>query len=188
GPVPSPRAFHSAVFDAVGDRMLVFGGAGSVQNDLWKLSLDDSTWSPLPPIGIVPAARLFQSGIYDAKYRRIVIFGGKSVLDDPTWAVGPGDTIRWSPSRPVIAVSTTDVDLPILTVGDTYPVPFTISNQGLLPVEVDSLRLPTSEMRLSATAPIHLAWNARVTEILTVAAAVPRSAQDTLVIFSNDPK
>src|SRR5262249_54489574 len=49
GPPPASRIFHTAIYDPVRDRMLVFGGyTGSAQNDVWSLSLAGATaWSQL---------------------------------------------------------------------------------------------------------------------------------------------
>jgi hypothetical protein len=58
GTPPSPREHHSAVYDPVGARMIVFGGYdGALLNDVWALSLTDPpTWTPLTTSGTPPTA------------------------------------------------------------------------------------------------------------------------------------
>jgi hypothetical protein len=80
GLAPSPRFWHTAVYDAAADRMLVFGGeaAGSTpQNDVWTLSLSGSpTWTQLTPLGTPPSARRVASAVYDLSNNRMLMFGG----------------------------------------------------------------------------------------------------------------
>ena len=104
GTPPPARQGHTAIYDPVGDRMIVFGGAvglppGSV-NDLWSLSLSGTpTWSPLAASGTPPSARSFHSAIYDQPNGRIVIFGGSGPLND-TWALTLGASPAWSQLSP----------------------------------------------------------------------------------------
>jgi hypothetical protein len=82
GPEQDGRMLHSAVYDPVRDRMVVFGGwDGAVHryvNDAWALSLAGSpTWAQISPTGTPPAGRLGQSAIYDPVRDRMVIFGGR---------------------------------------------------------------------------------------------------------------
>src|SRR5258706_5273345 len=42
GTPPSPREAHAAIYDPIGDRMIVFGGTdGTLRNEVWSLSLAD---------------------------------------------------------------------------------------------------------------------------------------------------
>ena len=56
-----PRALaHTAIYDPVRDRMVVFGGydGNGNRNDVWALSLSGSpAWSELTPAGSLPSAR-----------------------------------------------------------------------------------------------------------------------------------
>ena len=95
------RAGHTAIYDPVRDRMIVFGGLdGNARvNEVWALSLGGSPeWTPLTPTGTPPAPRYVQSGIYDPVRDRLIIFGGDgefgiylkdvwalSLSGDPTW-------------------------------------------------------------------------------------------------------
>jgi hypothetical protein len=73
GPEPPARARHSAIYDPVGDRMIVFGGAGSL-SDAWSLDFDPSpTWSALPQ---GPSGREQAAAVYDPVRRRMILSGG----------------------------------------------------------------------------------------------------------------
>tara|TARA_Y100000310_G_scaffold214301_1_gene215231 strand:- start:7 stop:1485 length:1479 start_codon:yes stop_codon:yes gene_type:complete len=81
GSLPNARVYHSAIFDSVNNRMLVFGGqTGPVSflNDLWSLSLDvgSETWTQLTPVGGPPSQRARAGMIYDSANHRIILFGG----------------------------------------------------------------------------------------------------------------
>jgi hypothetical protein len=75
---PSGRSRHSAIYDPVRDRMVVFGGDGSdTYNDVWALSLAGApAWTELTPTGAPPSVRSGHSAIYDPVHDRMVIFGG----------------------------------------------------------------------------------------------------------------
>ena len=78
---------HSAIYDPVGNRMIVFGGlkGSAVTDELWILDLTPNPWtwsqvlkpSPLPPPPWVwPAPRMGHSAVYDSGNYQMVIFGG----------------------------------------------------------------------------------------------------------------
>jgi hypothetical protein len=104
---PGPdRAGHSAVYDPVRDRMIVFGGYdhnGTYQSDVWELTLSDPpTWNLLQPSGIGPSARPYHSAIYDPIKDRVVIYGGSSSgfpLSD-AWSLWLSPTPSWEPIIP----------------------------------------------------------------------------------------
>jgi hypothetical protein len=51
GGPPGPRGFHSAIYDPVGDRMIVYGGANHLEvlRDAWAPVLSGApVWSALP--------------------------------------------------------------------------------------------------------------------------------------------
>lgn len=78
---PSARFDHAAIYDPVGQRMIVFGGhtAGGTANDVWELtlpSLGSPTWNQLTPSGTPPSARGGHSAIYDPIGRQMIVFGG----------------------------------------------------------------------------------------------------------------
>ncbi|HET7225819.1 MAG TPA: kelch repeat-containing protein [Candidatus Eisenbacteria bacterium] len=103
---PSTRARHSAVYDPVQDRMIVFGGyhagyrgadAGPL-NDVWALALSGPpTWAELSPLGTAPIARYDHTTVYDPFRDRIVVFGGfsgRTRLDD-VWTLALRGVPRW---------------------------------------------------------------------------------------------
>src|SRR5262252_5593004 len=73
GTPPHLRQLHSAMYDPVRDRMLVFGGFstvtppyGTYENSLWELTLGDTpTWRQLAPAGVPPSPRIGTSMVYD---------------------------------------------------------------------------------------------------------------------------
>ena len=79
GTPPSPRTGHTAIYDPVRRRMVVFGGHTEIYlNETWVLSLDDNpAWAQLQPEGIAPALAI-HSAIYDPDRDRMVVFGGDS--------------------------------------------------------------------------------------------------------------
>jgi len=116
GVPPAAREGHSAMYDPIAARMIVFGGGSpsGVLNDVWALSLDAApTWTKLSPAGGPPAAREGHSAIYEPALGSMVVFGGDDgwggdVLGDfwalslggsPTWTVlDPGNASEWGRS------------------------------------------------------------------------------------------
>jgi hypothetical protein len=109
GQPPSPRTGATAVYDPVGQRMIVFGGQGPQDagfarlNDLWALSLapgGPAVWTELAPAGPLPPARSNHAAALDPVSATMVIQGGDSggkVLSD-TWLLSLSDAgaPRWS--------------------------------------------------------------------------------------------
>ncbi len=78
---PTSRYSHSAAWDPVRHRMLVFGGCqGSTDlNELWAYSEDPvAGWSLLATSGTPPAARKIAALGYDPPRDRILLFGGRA--------------------------------------------------------------------------------------------------------------
>ena len=109
GTPPPSRYGHIAMYDPVGDRMLVFGGAYGTtvyNNDVWSLSLSGTpAWTLLTPSGDPPPARLGASAVYDSKRQRLVLFGGTSTwrtsyaglcLSD-VWELSLTGPLAWTP-------------------------------------------------------------------------------------------
>ena len=107
GSLPMGRFAHSAIYDPVRDRMVMFAGYGAsgVRDDVWALTLSGSiAWSPLAPLGSPPSARFGHTAIYDVKRDRMVAFGGYDFsthpyLDD-VWALTLSGSSAWSALAP----------------------------------------------------------------------------------------
>jgi N-acetylneuraminic acid mutarotase len=97
---PDPRDGHSAVWDSLNNRMLIFGGVDDVGNDLndvWAYSPTSNTWTNLfpntPPSPTVPEPRDSHSAVFETVNNRMLVFGGLDSggndLND-LWAFVPG--------------------------------------------------------------------------------------------------
>jgi hypothetical protein len=108
GETPSGRSGHTAIYDPVRDRMVIFGGwpGGSPDaglNDTWALSIGmtPAPWSQLAPLGTPPSARFGHAAIYDPVRDRIVVFGGyDGSLRNDAWALSLSGTPAWSQLNP----------------------------------------------------------------------------------------
>jgi hypothetical protein len=99
GTPPSARHGHSAIYDPVRSRMIVFGGFdGAEQNDVWTLNLTGSpAWTLLSPSGTPPTGRERHSAIYDPVSDRMLVFGGSDgALKNDVWALSLGNAPEWS--------------------------------------------------------------------------------------------
>lgn len=98
GTPPTARWGHTAVYDPVRDRMIVFGGAGpSKHGDLWELTLSPApAWHPLAAAGVPPAARSEHTAIYDPAGDRMLVFGGVSAnYSADVWELSLASTPAW---------------------------------------------------------------------------------------------
>lgn len=100
GEAPKPRDGHAAVYDAVRDRMIVFGGWNrerrvlTTLDDVWALDLTPGAerWTRLAPEGR-PMAVAWHSAAYDPcpGQERMLVFGGYNYSSDrsssDTWAL-----------------------------------------------------------------------------------------------------
>ena len=102
------RHGHSAVYDALRDRLVFFGGAEDtldaiLNNDVWALTLSGTpAWSQLSPAGTPPVGRRYHSAVYDPVNDRMVVFGGSTgteTLND-VWALSFAGTPTWTPITP----------------------------------------------------------------------------------------
>jgi hypothetical protein len=73
---PLERCLHSASYDSLNHRMIMYGGqnAGPL-GDIWAFDLTQNTWTELSPPNS-PAGRFFATNIYDIRNHRAIIFGG----------------------------------------------------------------------------------------------------------------
>jgi Secretion system C-terminal sorting domain/Galactose oxidase, central domain len=90
----------TSIFDAVRNRMLIFGGSTSesyygTHNNTWELDLNPEIpqWRQVNPAGTLPDPRRSLTSIFDPRRDRMVIFGGGDPRDEgdvffnDTWAL-----------------------------------------------------------------------------------------------------
>lgn len=78
-PCPSPRARHSAVWDARGERMFALGGfAGGIDylSDLWSYEARTNAWRQPSPTGGPPTPRSAHSAVWDSSRGQMLVYGG----------------------------------------------------------------------------------------------------------------
>jgi len=106
---PSARMAAAMIYDPVGDRMVMFGGAvgpnGSTSIDeLWQRTESDGTWSPLAAGGTPPPPLMDAAAVYDPVRRRMVVFGGRtgwqSGYQNATWALSLDGVPTWTALAP----------------------------------------------------------------------------------------
>jgi hypothetical protein len=81
------RSQHAAIYDSVGDRMIVMGGVdmgpclpnATELDDVWELRLSPTpAWNRLTVAGTPPAGRHGHAAVYDPVRRRMIVTGGSS--------------------------------------------------------------------------------------------------------------
>jgi hypothetical protein len=73
---PAARCLHSASYDALGHRMIMYGGQSTgALGDVWSFDLDLNSWANLFPTNS-PPGRFFTSQVFVASINHAVIFGG----------------------------------------------------------------------------------------------------------------
>jgi len=92
GTPPMPRDAHSAIFDPINNRIIIFGGGDAnfiPFNDTWSLNLNDTSWTLLSPSGSLPPPRGAHIAIYDPIQHQMIIFGGVggSTFYNDVWAL-----------------------------------------------------------------------------------------------------
>jgi hypothetical protein len=113
---PTARVAHTAVYDTVNSRMIVFGGCTgdtctAYQNDVWVLTNANGqggkpTWVQLAPSGSQPAPRWLHAAAYDPVNNRMIIYGGadQSSTFSDIWVLsnanGLGGTPAWTQLSP----------------------------------------------------------------------------------------
>jgi len=96
GGAPPPRAFHTAVYDALRNEMLVFGGLGPMGSlgDVWALSLGGQPkWTRLEPTGNAPVPRFRHCAAFDPDHDLMVMQGGYDGHGDVFFEFGDGATL-----------------------------------------------------------------------------------------------
>ena len=98
---PPPRVQPTAVYDALRDRMLLFGGQtgpSAYSNEVWSLDFSTNTWQLISPAGSPPSSRSQSAGVYDVIGDQLLIFGGydgSENLED-TWQLSLSGTPAWT--------------------------------------------------------------------------------------------
>ena len=94
------RANHTAIWDAVGSRMIVYGGenAAGLLGDVWSYNPLTGAWTQLFPSGPAPSARRSHTAIYDSARNRMIVHGGvtSSSISSEVWALSLGGTPAWT--------------------------------------------------------------------------------------------
>ncbi len=113
GTPPPARSAHSAVYDPIGDRMLVFGGGPPLQNDVWELTLSGTPhWNEIATLGTPPTPRSGHTAVFDVSRNRMLVFGGQTPgLSNETWILDLGS------SPPLWQLATTSGTPPAPRVG-----------------------------------------------------------------------
>jgi hypothetical protein len=124
GLAPEGRVDHTAIYDPVRDRMVIFGG-WDIYNDTWALSLSGSpAWTELFPAEKRPWWRSGHTAIHDAARDRMVVFGGGDFYVDyndawtlewrtpndatpPTIEVSLSRDLLWPPNHKLVEVCAT---------------------------------------------------------------------------------
>jgi len=93
GTKPFARAMHSAIFDPINNRMIIFGGSNFTTTpnpecpanepnctlgDLWALNITTLTWQEIFPPQPRPSPRKGHSAIYDPDRKQMIVFGGRA--------------------------------------------------------------------------------------------------------------
>ena len=89
GARPPARFGHTAIFDPVRRRLIVFGGqTAAFFSDTWAYDIAANSWQQLAPDNAGPSKRYAHSAIYDAARDRMVISHGFTDAGrfDDTWA------------------------------------------------------------------------------------------------------
>jgi len=100
GSPPDPRLAPSAIYDPVGDRMVVFGGIqapATYYGDTWELSLAGSpTWTQLSSTG--PSPRHSAAVARDAAGARMLLYGGEASGHSrgDVWSLALGGPPVWT--------------------------------------------------------------------------------------------
>jgi hypothetical protein len=110
GPGPAARWGGHAVYDAPGDRVILFGGRrtdGTSFADVWALSLAGAPrWSRLDAAGDAPAPCWGGAAAYDPVRRRMVVAGGQTGADGgatshaDVWALSLDGAPAWQRLAP----------------------------------------------------------------------------------------
>ncbi len=111
GAPPTARAFHSAIYDSLRDRMVVFGGAdgfNTAKNEVWVLSFAGTpTWTMVTPTGTPPTPRQWHAAAYDRLRDRMLVMGGQvgGTGVSEVWALTLAGSPAWTMLNPAASPS-----------------------------------------------------------------------------------
>jgi len=104
GPLPSPRSFHNAVYDATHNRMIVYSGAinNTALTDAWVLSNANGlggtpAWTQLSPTGGTPDAYWQSTAVYDPTTNVMIVFGGGDWANS-VWTLSNANGLTGTPA------------------------------------------------------------------------------------------
>ncbi len=112
GTQPSARYGHSAVYDPMQRRMIVFGGNTGllgVLSDVWSLSLaipGAEAWAQISAAGPGPSARAFHCAAWDLSRLSMTVFGGEDATPlapsrySDVWSLSFAASPAWSQAEP----------------------------------------------------------------------------------------
>ncbi len=84
-----------AIYDPVGDRVVVVTGGARARFEVWSFSLrDDTGWAQLAPAGETPSPRENYHAVYDPLRQRMLLFAGQGGTADIR-ALSLGDSLAW---------------------------------------------------------------------------------------------
>ncbi len=112
GGAPPSRFGHVAVYDPVGDRMILFGGSADAvtfYGDTWQLSLAGTpAWTQLSFSGSTPQRRYYSTAAYDPNGQRMLLVSGSVLISPPfptlqgdLWALKLAGTPAWTKLTPL---------------------------------------------------------------------------------------
>src|SRR5262249_54900138 len=91
---------HSAIYEPIGDRMVVYGGTrgSGALDDLWSLSLGTLQWTKLDPPAPTPGGRTSHAAIFDPVRGRMVVFGCNGTCANPSeiWSLSLVGLPSWT--------------------------------------------------------------------------------------------
>lgn len=106
------RARHTAVYNSVSNRMIIFGGqdedgiSGNIFNEVWILEHANGQggtprWVQLNTVGDAPLPRVHATAVYDAASNRMTVFGGDSNIGffNDSWVLTNADGTDTAPSE-----------------------------------------------------------------------------------------
>lgn len=77
--LPGPRGGHAMAYDAVRDRIVLYGGADDLDDAIYEWSgPGNGTWTRIAPTGAGPGTRRNAALVYDRAQARMLLVGGET--------------------------------------------------------------------------------------------------------------